>query len=125
MSKIWRVLLALLPGLFIGFMMAVTIEPVGDALAIALHCPGAVSTSKDETSGGTQRMTATSPQTTGTKIVAIACQMPDGSEKLIGNDTLAITKIADGAAAGALIEIVLIALWWVQSKIRRISGNAA
>lgn len=119
-GMLWGVFVALLPGIFVGFMLAVTIDPVGDALATALHCPGAVSASRDEASGGTIRSNG---RNVSTKVVDIICYMPDGSTKTIENDPLALTKMFGGAAAGALVEIVLIAVWWVQSRLRRLIAH--
>jgi hypothetical protein len=113
-------------GFFCGFLVmtvAVSIEPLADRVVGLFQCPGAVTITRDEISGGTMRLRAGSSQTTGTSIVTLTCIFADESIKAVGNDTVAVTAIAGGYAIGFGGGILLLWLYQGLGRLRRRQGE--
>lgn len=89
---------------FIAFMIVTVIPSTRDALAGAIHCPGATEIITTERDGGT---VGSGSNPTRTTVVTLTCIFANAPDKTVGNDTVFITAVAAGIGIGALIGLVV------------------
>ncbi len=100
----WLVILLISCGIVFGSSfilgpMLFSNDAVGRQAAVALYCPGAVSTTEED---GASTQTTTSPTGTYGHTVEITCTMRDGSTQIIRNEQYALASIGAMFGGGAL-----------------------
>jgi hypothetical protein len=86
---------------FIAVMLPALVNPVRDTLAALVHCPGASEVSIETSDGGTVRQFGSSPMRT--TVFEMTCAFPDGTSRVVGNDTAVLTAFGISIAGGALL----------------------
>jgi hypothetical protein len=96
---------------FLALMIFTLVPSAMEFAAASFHCPNATKILSDTSDGGSVQTRAGSATTVSTTVTEITCTFSDGSEKVIGNDTMVITgfglALALGAGLGLLITLVL------------------
>jgi hypothetical protein len=77
---------------------------LNDKIALALYCPGAVSSSLQE---GASTPTTSDPNGTYGHTVEVTCYFADGSTKIIRNEQYAIASVGGMFGLGGLIGLVV------------------
>lgn len=80
------------------------IPDLTDKIAVAMYCPGAESTSRQE---GPSTPTTSDPTGTRGHTVEVTCYFPDGSTDTIDNGEYAIASIGGVFGIGGLIGLVI------------------
>lgn len=120
----WVVLGAISAGIIFTttFMLGPTLFVIPDLtenIAVALYCPGAESTSKQE---GASTPTTSSPSGTYGHTVEITCYFADGTTETIRNEQYALASIGGVFGIGALcgvgisIPLMLLPLFLIRKK---------
>ena len=96
---------------FLAFKIVAIVPSVMQFAATSFHCPNATEILRESSDGGSVQTRAGSATTVSTTVTELTCIFSDGSEKIIGNDTMVITgfglAIGLGAGLGLLITLVL------------------